>query len=319
MPEQVSEAAQVKESQGGKRFDQVAAELFPDFSRARLQAWIRSGELRLDGRQLRPRDRVEPGAHVTLNATLEEAVSWAPEPIALDVVHEDQDVLVINKPVGLVVHPAAGNRDGTLVNALLHRYPELADLPRAGIVHRLDKDTSGLMMVARSLPGHTRLVSQLQARTVEREYLAICFGAVTGSGTVDAPIGRHSTARTRMAVVPNGGKPAITHFRIAERFGHHTLLAIRLETGRTHQIRVHMAHRRHPLVGDVLYAGRLRLPPDPAPQLRDMLRGFRRQALHARRLGFEHPATGEFVAWDAPLPADMQLLRDTLQQYDAPG
>ncbi|MEM0955938.1 MAG: 23S rRNA pseudouridine(1911/1915/1917) synthase RluD [Pseudomonadota bacterium] len=319
MPEQVSEAAQVHATQAGKRFDQVAAELFPDYSRARLQSWIRSGELRLNGRQHRPRDRVEPGAEITLNATLEEVVSWSPEPMALDVVHEDADVIVINKPVGLVVHPAAGNRDGTLVNALLHHYPDLAELPRAGIVHRLDKDTSGLIMVARSLRAHTRLVDQLQARTVEREYLAICFGAMTGGGTVDAPIGRHPTTRTRMAVVSNGGKPAVTHFRIEERFAHHTLLAIRLETGRTHQIRVHMAHRRHALVGDAVYAGRLRLPPNPAPELKDVLRRFRRQALHARKLGFDHPGTGKQMTWEAALPEDMQRLRDCLQRYDAPA
>ncbi|MEE4659370.1 MAG: 23S rRNA pseudouridine(1911/1915/1917) synthase RluD [Halieaceae bacterium] len=319
MPEQVSEVARVQASQHGKRLDQVAAELFPDFSRARLQDWIRSGELRLDGQQLRPRDRVQSGSELTLNATLEDAVHWTPEPISLDLVHADDDVIVVNKPVGLVVHPAAGNRDGTLVNALLHAFPELSELPRGGIVHRLDKDTSGLMMVARSQRAHTRLVEQLQQRAVKREYMALCFGTVTGSGTVDAAIGRHPVSRTRMAVVQSGGKPAVTHYRVEERFGHHTLLAIRLETGRTHQIRVHMAHRRHALVGDTVYAGRLRLPPGAAPELQQALRRFRRQALHARRLGFVHPGHGEFCEWQSPPPEDLQDLLTCLRQYDSPA
>ncbi len=316
MPEQLRHTAIVGESQHGMRFDQAAAELLPDYSRARLQDWIRSGALLLDGAQRRPRDKVESGAEMTLNARLEEAVSWAPEPIDLNIVHEDKDVLVINKPVGLVVHPAAGNRQGTLVNALLHRYPELSELPRAGIVHRLDKDTSGLMMVARSVRAHTRLVEQLQAREVSREYLAVCVGAPTGGGTVDEPIGRHPQARTKMAVVA-GGKPAVTHYKVEERFAHHTLLRVRLETGRTHQIRVHMAHRRYPLVGDMVYGGRPRLPPAADPQLRDVLRRFRRQALHAHVLGFNHPASGEFASWQVQVPEDMAELIAHLRQYDA--
>ena len=318
MPERVEQDASVTEAQHGKRLDQVAAELFPDFSRARLQAWIRGGELRCDGITMRPRDKVAAGARLTLSAELEQEVSWQGEPIALEVVHEDSDILVLNKPAGLVVHPAAGNPDGTLVNALLHAYPELAALPRGGIVHRLDKDTSGLMVVARSTRAHTNLVAQLQARSVKREYAAVCIGAMTGGGTVDAPIGRHPRARKKMAVVATGGKPAVTHYRVEERFGHHTLVAVELETGRTHQIRVHMAHLHYPLVGDPQYGGRPRVPPGASQELLDVLRGFSRQALHARRLGLSHPEDGRELVWTAALPDDMLSLLDSLRRLDPP-
>ena len=314
----IQREATVTEAQHGKRLDQVAAELFPDYSRSRLQAWIRDGALLIDGTALRPRDRVEAGNRLVLNAELQEEVSWQGEAIDLAPIHEDEDILVIDKPAGLVVHPAAGNRSGTLVNALLSAYPELAALPRAGIVHRLDKDTSGLMVVARSLRAHTSLVEQLQARSVSREYAAVCIGAMTGGGTVDEPIGRHPRARKKMAVVASGGKPAVTHYRVEERFAHHTLVAVRLETGRTHQIRVHMAHIRYPLVGDPVYGGRPRLPRGAAPELVDTLRQFPRQALHARRLGLEHPGSGEPCSWEAPLPADMEALLDCLRRFDSP-
>ena len=314
----IQREATVTEAQHGKRLDQVAAELFPDYSRSRLQAWIRDGALLIDGTALRPRDRVEAGNRLVLNAELQEEVSWQGEAIDLAPIHEDEDILVIDKPAGLVVHPAAGNRSGTLVNALLSAYPELAALPRAGIVHRLDKDTSGLMVVARSLRAHTSLVEQLQARSVSREYAAVCIGAMTGGGTVDEPIGRHPRARKKMAVVASGGKPAVTHYRVEERFAHHTLVAVRLETGRTHQIRVHMAHIRYPLVGDPVYGGRPRLPRGAAPELVDTLRQFPRQALHARRLGLEHPGSGESCSWEAPLPADMEALLDCLRRFDSP-
>ena len=319
MPDRVVQQAEVTAAQQGKRFDQVAAELFPDFSRARLQAWIRSGELRSDGESLRPRDRVAAGAVLTLEAELQDEVSWEGEPIALDILHEDADILVLNKPAGLVVHPAAGNRDGTLVNALLHAYPELSRLPRAGIVHRLDKDTSGLMVVARSMRAHTSLVEQLQARSVHREYSAVCIGTMTGGGTVDAPIGRHPKARTKMAVVSVGGKPAVTHYRVEERFGHHTLVAVKLETGRTHQIRVHMAHRRYPLVGDPQYGGRPRVPAGADPELVSMLQGFPRQALHARRLGLLHPEDERECEWSVPLPDDLLALLECLRRLDPPA
>ena len=318
MPERISQQATVSDDQHGMRLDQAAAELFPDFSRARLQTWIRQGSLLENGEQRRPRDKVSAGAKLSIEAELEEEVGWQAEDIQLDVVYEDADLIVLDKPAGLVVHPAAGHREGTLVNALLHTYPELSHLPRAGVVHRLDKETSGLMVVARSLRAHNDLVAQLQERTVSREYAAVCVGALTGGGTVDAAIGRHPRARKKMAVVA-GGKPAITHYRLAERFGHHTLVAVKLETGRTHQIRVHMAHIHHPLVGDPQYGGRPRLPPAAAQPLVDALRGFPRQALHARRLGLEHPEDGRSCAWESELPADMEALLACLREYDPGG
>ncbi len=293
------------------RLDQALAQMFPDFSRARLQQWVRAGAVRVDDRVLKPRDAVRGGEQVVIRARLEEEPDCTPEPIALDVVHEDEWLLVINKPAGLVVHPAAGNWAGTLQNALLHRLSELAAVPRAGIVHRLDKDTSGLLVVARTLSAHKALVEQLQARTLKREYLAVVQGVMTAGGTVDAPIGRHPSDRKRMAVVASG-KEAVSHYRVLERFAHHTLIRVQLETGRTHQIRVHMAHLRYPLVGDPVYGGRLRLPAGASPALTEALRGFRRQALHAKGLGLLHPGTGNFREWEAPLPADMAQLVQVL-------
>jgi 23S rRNA pseudouridine1911/1915/1917 synthase len=243
-------------------------------------------------------------------------VSWEPEAIALDILYEDDAIIVLNKPAGLVVHPAAGHADGTLVNALLAHAPELAQVPRGGIVHRLDKETSGLMVVARSLAAHSNLVAQLQDRSVKREYCAICIGVMTGGGTIDAPIGRHPRQRKKMAVVAVGGKPAITHYRVTRRFGHHTRVAVSLETGRTHQIRVHMAHRHYPLVGDPVYGGRPRLPRGASDGLIAALRGFPRQALHAQGLGLVHPATGAACQFDVPLPADMQELLRVLETED---
>ncbi|MBB5015093.1 23S rRNA pseudouridine(1911/1915/1917) synthase RluD [Rehaibacterium terrae] len=295
----------------GRRFDQVLAEIFPDFSRSRLSEWIKSGDALLDGRRVKPRDPVRGGEPVTLAVALAVETRAEPEEIPLAVLHEDDEVLVIDKPAGLVVHPGAGNPRGTLVNALLHRDPKLAELPRAGLVHRLDKDTSGVMVVARTLRAHAALVEQLSGREVHRQYVAVVMGPMVAGGTVDAPIGRHPTDRVRMAVVGNG-RPAITHYRVRERFRAHTLVECRLETGRTHQIRVHMAHVRHPIVGDPLYA-RLSLPKGATPELAEMLRGFRRQALHAERLEFEHPASGETVRCQAPIPADMLALLDLLR------
>jgi len=312
MNETVRLQARVPEELAGARLDQALSRMFPDFSRARLQQWIRAGQVTVDGRVMRPRDRVMGAEEVSVEAELEVQETYQPEAIALDVVYADDTVVVINKPVGMVVHPAAGNWEGTLQNALLHYAPELAQVPRAGIVHRLDKDTSGLLVVARTLTAHKRLVEQLQARSVKREYVAVVNGVFTAGGTVDEPIARHPVDRKRMAVVA-GGKPAVTHYRVAERFRAHTHVTVRLETGRTHQIRVHMAHLRHPLVGDRVYGGRLRLPPDCTPRLRDMLQGFRRQALHAARLALEHPKSGELMEWEAPLPADMEDLLDALR------
>ncbi len=306
----------VPDTAAGRRFDAVLAELFPDFSRSRLAAWIKSGDARLDGREVRPRDPVRGGEAVTLHATLDVQTHSEPEDIALDVLYEDEHVIVINKPAGLVVHPGAGNPAGTLVNALLHRDPALNTLPRAGIVHRLDKDTSGVMVVARTLPAHTALIEQLSSRQVHRQYLAVVVGALVSGGTADAPIDRHPRDRIRMAVREDG-RDAVTHYRLRERFRAHTLLECRLETGRTHQIRVHMAHLKHPIIGDPLYGGPLKLPKGATEELVAELRGFRRQALHAETLEFAHPVTGEPVRCSAPMPEDMRQLVQVLREDSA--
>jgi 23S rRNA pseudouridine1911/1915/1917 synthase len=316
MAQTIERQARVGLEQHGMRLDQVAAELFPEYSRSRLQQWIRSGALRVDGEVIRPRDKVTEGAELRLVAEPEEEVPWQGQAIDLEVIHADPSILVLNKPAGLVVHPAAGHQDGTLVNALLHHYPELAAVPRAGIVHRLDRETSGLMVVARDLSAHASLVAQLQARTVKREYAAVVVGAMTGGGRVEAPIGRHPRARQKMAVVSVGGKPAITHYRVVERFANHTHISVRLETGRTHQIRVHMAHIHYPLVGDPQYGGRPRLPRGATGRLIETLRSFPRQALHARALGLDHPRTGEACYWETPLPDDMLALLQCLREED---
>ncbi|PTB97574.1 23S rRNA pseudouridine(1911/1915/1917) synthase RluD, partial [Marinobacter sp. Z-F4-2] len=297
-----------------KRLDQAAAELMPEHSRSRLQSWIKSGALTVNGTVRKPRDKVMLDDVLDLDAEPEVQVTWEAEPISLDIVYEDEHLLVINKPAGLVVHPAAGHADGTLVNALLNHAPEVENLPRAGIVHRLDKDTSGIMVVARSLIAHTSLVDQLQTRTMGREYEAVVVGSLTGGATVDAPIGRHPQDRKRMAVVPSG-KPAVTHYRLLERFAAHTHIQCKLESGRTHQIRVHMTHVRHPLVGDPAYGGRLRLPKGTTEELRQALAAFNRQALHARRLTLEHPETGETLSWEVPLPDDMVQLIEALRKH----
>lgn len=297
-----------------RRLDQAAAELMPEHSRSRLQGWIKSGALTVNGKTCKPRDKVMLGDRLDLDAEPEAQVSWEAESIDLNIVYEDEHLLVINKPAGLVVHPAAGHADGTLVNALLNHAPEVENLPRAGIVHRLDKDTSGIMVVARSLIAHTSLVDQLQTRTMGREYEAIVVGTLTGGSTVDASIGRHPRERKKMAVVPTG-KPAVTHYRLVERFAAHTHVRCKLESGRTHQIRVHMAHVKHPLVGDPQYGGRLRLPKGTTDELRDVLASFQRQALHARQLTLEHPQTGEVLTWEVPLPDDIEGLLAALRKH----
>ncbi|NUS60009.1 MAG: 23S rRNA pseudouridine(1911/1915/1917) synthase RluD [Lysobacter sp.] len=304
--------AVVPEAAAGRRFDAVLAELFPEFSRSRLAEWIKSGDALLDGRPARPRDPVRGGESVTLDVVLDIQTDAEPEDIALDILYEDDAVFVLDKPAGLVVHPGAGNPAGTLVNALLHRDPSLNALPRAGIVHRLDKDTSGVMVVARTLPAHTSLVEQLSARGVHRQYLAVVVGALVSGGTANAPIDRHPRDRIRMAVREDG-KDAVTHYRLRERFRAHTALECRLETGRTHQIRVHMAHLKHPIVGDPLYGGPLKLPRGATPELVEALRGFKRQALHAETLEFAHPISGEPIRCTAPVPADLRQLMDTLR------
>jgi len=296
----------------GRRLDQAAALLLPEFSRSRLKTWIDAGRLTLEGQSARARTLLKGGEELALVTELEAAIEVAPEPIPLTIVHEDEALLVIDKPVGLVVHPGAGNRSGTLQNALLHRHPDLATLPRAGLVHRLDKDTSGLLLVARTLTSQKTLAAALERRRIKRTYEAICQGVLTGGGSIDAPIGRDPRERTRMGVV-EGGREARTRYRVLERFRAHTHCEIELETGRTHQIRVHMAHIRAPLVGDPVYGGRPRLPPRPSDELRAALQGFRRQALHAVRLELEHPSSGEALRFTSALAPDMRALLEQLR------
>ena len=298
----------------GRRFDQALAEMFPDYSRSRLSGWIKSGAVTLDGAQAPPRQLLRGGEQVLLQVELENEVSSTPEAIALDIVYEDEHLLVLNKPAGLVVHPGAGNPAGTLLNALLHHDPKLAELPRAGIVHRLDKETSGLMVVARTLPAYTALVDLLSRHEVERQYEAVVLGTMVAGGTVDAPIGSSMGDRLRQSVRDEeDGKRAVTHYRLRERFRAHSLLQCQLETGRTHQIRVHMAHINHPLLGDPMYGGGLKLPKGASPELIAELRGFRRQALHAERLSFVHPISGETLSFSAERPADQERLITALR------
>lgn len=313
MSDRIRLSAQVSPESGGQRLDQVAAQLFPDYSRSRLQGWIKDGSLLVDGERKRTRDIMLGGEQLELDAEREVQGEWQAEAIDLDIVYEDDALLVINKPAGLVVHPAAGHQDGTLLNALLHHAPELAKVPRAGIVHRLDKETTGLMVVAKTIESQTDLVAQLQARTVSREYECVVVGVMTSGGKVDQPIARHGTQRQKMAVVA-GGKTAISHYRVINRFRAHTHVKVKLETGRTHQIRVHMNYIHFPLVGDPVYGGRLRIPPGASPELIKELREFPRQALHARRLELEHPTDGRHMSWQVPLPEDMQHLLALLRE-----
>ena len=291
----------------GLRLDQALAVALPQFSRERLKAWILEGRVAIAGAIPRPRDKVRGGETVIVQPHLEAATAAPAQDIPLSVAYEDEAVLVVNKPPGLVVHPGAGNPAGTLLNSLLHHAPALRDLPRAGIVHRLDKDTSGLLVIAKTLPAHTALIRQMAKRHVTREYLALVHGGIVAGGSIETAMGRHPQDRQRMAVLPEG-KPAITHYRVEERFGPYTLLRVRLETGRTHQIRVHMAHLRHPIVGDATYGGRSRLPRGVDESVRQAIGGFPRQALHAQHLAFTHPVTGKPLDCIAPLPEDMTRL-----------
>jgi len=295
----------------GARLDQALASLFADYSRNRLQAWTREGRVTVNGEQRRPRDKVYPGDRLVLVPVAEEQVADVPQDIPLDIVFEDEHLLVVNKPAGLVVHPAAGNPDGTLQNGLLFHDSSLIELPRAGIVHRLDKDTTGLMVIGKTQAAYKRLVDAIAAREVKREYRALVVGSMPAGGTIDMPIGRHPTQRTRMAVNPLG-KPSVTHFRVLEHFRGHTLLKVILDTGRTHQIRVHMAHLRHPVFGDPVYGRRLQLPAGASDDLKAVLRGFKRQALHAKRLQLEHPIHARPMRFECAIPADMRAVIDAL-------
>ncbi|AVV38843.1 MULTISPECIES: 23S rRNA pseudouridine(1911/1915/1917) synthase RluD [Pantoea] len=305
MAQQVQLTATVSESQLGQRLDQTLAELFPDYSRSRIKEWILDRRVTVNGVMVdTPKEKVLGGELVAIDAEIEEAQRWEPQNLPLDIVYEDEDIIVINKPRDFVVHPGAGNPDGTVLNALLHHYPAIMDVPRAGIVHRLDKDTTGLMVVAKTVPAQTHLVDSLQRREITREYEAVAIGNMTAGGTVEQPISRHSTKRTHMAVHPMG-KPAVTHYRIMEHFRAHTRLRLRLETGRTHQIRVHMSHISHPLVGDPLYGGRPRPPKGASEAFITTLRSFDRQALHATMLRLYHPISGIEMEFHAALPQDM--------------
>jgi 23S rRNA pseudouridine1911/1915/1917 synthase len=307
--------AEVPFELAGMRLDQALAELFNDYSRSKLQTWVKAGRVQVNGAQLKAKDKLEGGEVIRLDAEPEVVLDAQAEAIALDIIYEDDDLLIVNKPAGLVVHPAVGNWHGTLLNALLYHAPQLERLPRAGIVHRIDKDTSGLLMVAKTLAAHHGLSDQLQARNIHREYLAITHGRMIAGGTVDEPIGRHPTDRLRY-VVRDDGKEAVTHYRVESRFKKHTLIQANLETGRTHQIRVHMAHIRFPLLGDPLYGGRFQLPADCSEYLETVLRQFKRQALHAAKLGLEHPIKDIYMEWTQPIPDDMQCLLNALADND---
>jgi len=305
----------VDSEMAGERLDRALARTLPEYSRTRLQAWIRAGRVQVDGRPARAKETLTEGQSLVLEASVEPVIGDAPEPIALDIVHEDEALIVLNKPPGLVVHPGAGNRRGTLVNALLHHEPALSHLPRAGLVHRLDKGTSGLLVVARTTAAHAALVAALERRDIHREYLALVRGEIVAGSRIEAPIGRHPSARTRMAVNTRG-RPAVTHTRVLERVAGYTLLAVTLETGRTHQIRVHLSHTGHPIVGDSVYGGRQMLAAGLSPEAMEAVRAFPRQALHATRLGFTHPVSGETLTFEAPMPDDMTALLATLRGAD---
>ncbi len=307
---------EVPHEMAGMRLDAVLAELFDDYSRSKLQIWVRAGRVKVNGEDLKPRDKLVGGEFISLDAEPEVVIVYEAENIPLDIIFEDDDILILNKPAGLVVHPAIGNWTGTLLNALLYHLPQLETLPRAGIVHRIDKDTSGLLMVAKTLQAHNHLTEQLQARTIHREYQAITHNRMIAGGTIDDPIGRHPTDRLRYAVRDNG-KEAVTHYRVITRFKRHTHIQVKLETGRTHQIRVHMGHVRFPLLGDPLYSGRFKLPAKCAEALEEVLRSFKRQALHAVKLGLVHPTTSEYIEWEQPLPVDMLDLLTALAKNDA--
>ena len=305
--------AEIQLEQSGQRLDQALADLFPEYSRSRLKIWIETDLVTLNGQITTiPRTKVFGGEKIVISADIEDETHFEPENLPLNIVYEDEHILIINKPKDFVVHPGAGNKSGTVLNALLYHYPSVAEVPRAGIIHRLDKDTTGLMVVAKTIPAQTKLVRALQKRQITREYEAIACGIMTKGGAVDEPIARHPTKRTHMAVHPLG-KPAVTHYRIMENFRNYTRLRLRLETGRTHQIRVHMAHIAHPLLGDQTYGGRPRPPKNADERLNQVLHEFKRQALHAIMLRLEHPVSGELMEWYAPLPDDFVQLVNALK------
>ena len=313
MSKQLQLTAEIQLHQLGQRLDQALAECFPDYSRSRIKTWIEQSLVQVNGVVVnKPREKVFGGEQIIVEVEIEDENRFVAQQIPLDIVYEDDDILVINKPKDFVVHPGAGNPDGTVLNALLYHCPQIAEVPRAGIVHRLDKDTTGLMVVAKTIPAQTRLVYALQKRRITREYEAVAYGIMTKGGTIDQPMARHPTKRTHMAVHPMG-KPAVTHYRIMEHFRIHTRLRLRLETGRTHQIRVHMSHITHPLVGDQVYGGRPRPPKGASEEFITALRKFDRQALHATMLRLYHPISGIEMEWHAPIPQDMVELIEAMR------
>lgn len=296
----------------GLRLDQALAKLFPEHSRSRIKIWIEEGKVWVNGGVVtKPREKVQGGSQVVIETAVEVQTEWSGEDIPLEIIYQDQDILVINKPANMVVHPGIKNQTGTLVNALLHYCPELKQIPRAGIVHRLDKDTTGVLVVAKTLQAHTDLVTKLQKRKVKRVYMALVWGNVLSGGTIATQMGRHPVDHSKMAVVESG-KEAVTHYRVLQRFQTHTLLEVSLETGRTHQIRVHMAHLNHPVVGDQTYGGRTRIPPKASKLILESLNNFKRQALHAKQLAFAHPVTKEEMSFEAPVPEDLEKLLKVL-------
>lgn len=301
--------------ESGSRIDQVLARLMPDYSRARLTQWLTEGQILIDGAARKPKNKVLGGEKIVVNAELEPQIDWSAENIPLDLVHVDHDLIIVNKPAGLVVHPGHGNPSGTLVNALLSQFPELEEIPRAGIVHRLDKETSGVLAVARSLKAQANLVKQLKDRSMSRQYVALVYGHPNKEGTIDAPMDRHRLQRTKMAVVYSG-KPAVTHYRVTETTAHCAWVQVKLESGRTHQIRVHMMHIGHPLIGDPVYRqGRPGLG-RAAVATRDLIDQFPRQALHAQLLGLKHPSTLEMVQFEVPMAQDLAELHAQLKIVD---
>lgn len=303
----------IPDNYANERLDQALAKLLPDYSRTQIQEWLEAGSILVDGRVKKGKVKIKGSEKITVEAEIKSQPNWEAQALPLQIIYEDDELIIIDKPAGLVVHPGSGNADHTLLNALLHHAPSLQMLPRAGILHRLDKSTSGLLAVAKTAAALKHISQQLKQRSILREYQAIVCGILISGGCIDAPIDRHHLQRKRMAVVETG-KQAVTHYRIAEKYRSHTRLKIRLETGRTHQIRVHMAHIRHPVVGDPVYGGRLQLAKGMSPELIEALRNFKRQALHAFGLGLIHPATQEFMRWEIDLPQDMSELIKLLRK-----
>lgn len=312
----INEKFTISDEYQGLRLDQAIAKLLPDFSRSQLQKWLTSGQMLVNGQQANTKQKVQGGEVVELTVNLQPTERWEAQELPLNIIYQDDEFAVIFKPADLVTHPGAGNPDGTLVNALLHHIPETRNLPRAGIIHRLDKETSGLLVVAKTLHAHNYLTKALQAREIHREYECIVQGKLISGGTIDEPIGRHPKNRLQQAVITSG-KPAVTHYRIIQRFAHYTHLKVILETGRTHQIRVHMAHIGYPIVGDPLYAGRKRIPKNLTPELKEIINHFNRQALHAKKLILVNPTTGNKQTFEAPAPDDFLQLVNALKEYDA--